>query len=177
MRWRPIAGQPSSPSTPESCAELDEQLRAWPDHRQGMREWLQSVSGIEDCIAEGLLRTRRSEDWSMFERYALAAFHHPSRAYTEVVCEVLARRDDDVNNEDLVDTLAEIADPQSVDCLREAWRWDPPWDEFGQLARKAVWALAAIGTPEAMAVVREAADDERDKPREAAIYKLRRAGS
>jgi HEAT repeat protein len=54
-------------------------------------------------------------------------------------------------------------------------QWDPPWDEFGQLARKAVWALAAIGTPDAMAVVREAADDERDKPREAAIYELRRA--
>jgi hypothetical protein len=54
-------------------------------------------------------------------------------------------------------------------------RWDPPWDEFGQLARKTVWALAAIGTPEAMAAVREAAGDEREKPREAAIYELRRA--
>jgi hypothetical protein len=78
-------------------------------------------------------------------------------------------------NEDLVDALAEIGDPKSVDCLRDALRWDPPWDEFGQLARKAVWALGAIGTPEAMAVVREAAGDAREKPREAAIHELRRA--
>lgn len=146
----------------------------WPGHRRGMVEWLQGLSGIEDCIARGLRRARDAEDWSMFERYALAAFHHPSQAYTDVLCDVLGRHED-LNNEDLVDTLAEIADPRSVDCLREAVHWDPPWDEFGQLARKAVWALGAIGTPEAMAVVREAASDEREKPREAAIHELRRA--
>jgi HEAT repeat protein len=140
-----------------------------------MREWLQSLSGIENCVARGLHQTRQSEDWPMFERYARAAFYHPSPAYTPVLCEVLARRSDDVNNEDLVDTLAEIADPTSVDCLREALRWDPPWDEFGQLARKAVWALAAIATPDAMDVVREAARDEREKPREAAVHELQRA--
>ena len=112
----------------------------------------------------------------MFERYASAAFYHPSHAYTPALCEVLARRNDDVNNEDLVDTLAEIADPRSVDCLREMLRWDPPWDEFGQLARKAVWALRAIDTPEALTVIREAADDEREKPREAAVRELRLRG-
>jgi hypothetical protein len=158
----------------EACKELDDRLRAWPDHRRGLTEWLQGLSGVEDCIAGGLLQARRSQDWSMFERYALAAFYHPSPAYTDVLCEVLGLRED-LNNEDLVDTLAEIADPRSVECLREAMHWDPPWDEFGQLARKAVWALAAIATPEAMDVVREAARDEREKPREAAIYELRRA--
>jgi HEAT repeat protein len=158
----------------EDCDELDERLRAWPDHRRGLTEWLQGLSNVEDCIARGLLQARRSEDWSMFERYALAAFHHPSRSYTDVLCEVLALREE-LNNDDLVDTLAEIADPNSVECLREALHWNPPWDEFGQLARKVVWALAAIGTPEAMAVVREAAHDEREKPREAAIRELRLA--
>jgi HEAT repeat protein len=157
------------------CDEFDARLRDWPDDRRGLREWLQSLSGIGDCIARGLRRTQQAEDWPLFERYARAAFYHPSPAYASLLCEVLARQSDDVNNEDLVDTLAEIADPTSVDCLREAMRWDPPWDEFGQLARKAVWALAAIGTPEAMDVIREAAQDERENPREAAIHELRRA--
>jgi HEAT repeat protein len=160
---------------PESCGEFDERLRAWPLGSGDLRAWLRALSGIEDCVTEGLRRTQQSEDWPMFERYARAAFYHPSRAYTPVVCQVLARHNDDVNNEDLVDTLAEIADPTAVDCLRDAFHWEPPWDEFGQLARKAVWALAAIGTPEAMAVVREAADDAREKPREAAIHELQRA--
>jgi HEAT repeat protein len=158
----------------EGCSEFDERLRTWPDDRRGMREWLQSLSGIEACVAEGLRRTEQSEDWPTFERYAYAAFHHPSREHTPVLCQVLARHSDDVNNEDLVDALAEIADPSSVACLRDALLWDPPWDEFGQLARKAVWALGAIGTPEALAAIREAADDERDKPREAAAHELRR---
>ena len=157
----------------EGCLEFDDQLLHWPGHRGGMREWLQTLSGIEDCVAEGLLRTWQCEDWSAFELYALAAFHHPSRAYTPVLCQALARRTDDLNNEDLVDTLAEIADPDAVDCLREVLRWDPPWDEFGQLARKAVWALSAIGTPEAIAALNEAADDEREAPRTAATRELR----
>jgi HEAT repeat protein len=64
-----------------------------------------------------------------------------------------------------------------VDCLRDAFLWRPPWDEFGQLARKAVWALRAIGTPESLAVIREAAGDEREKPREAATRELRLRGA
>jgi HEAT repeats len=159
---------------PESCGEFDERLRAWPHSSGGLREWLQGLSGIEDCVAGGLLHARQSEDWAMFERYVGAAFHNPSRAYTDVLCEVLSLREQ-LNNEDIVDALAEIADPKAVECLRHAFLWTPPWDEFAQLARKAVWALAAIGTPEAMAVVREAVDDEREKPREAAIHELRLA--
>lgn len=161
----------------EGCDDFNERLREWPNHRRGMREWLQGLSGVETCVAEGLRQTRQSEDWPIFERYAFAAFYHPSCAYTPVLCEVLARRNDDVNNEDLVDALAEIADPSSVECLRDAYLWRPPWDEFGQLARKAVWALRAIGTPAALAVIREAADDEREKPREAAARELRRRGN
>jgi hypothetical protein len=162
-------------TAPECCASLDERLRAWPGtDLRGLSEWLQSLSGIECCVAAGLREARRSADWWTFERYVLAAFYHPSRAYTEVLCDVLALREE-LNNEDIVDTLAEIADPQSVDCLRAAMRWEPPWDEFGQLARKAVWALAAIGTSEAMASIHEATDDEREKPREAAIQAVGRA--
>jgi hypothetical protein len=163
-------------TTAEGCDEFRKRLRAWPDDRRGLREWLQGLSGIDACVDQGLRRTQQSEDWPMFERYARAAFYHPSRDYTQVLCEVLARRNDDVNNEDLVDTLAEIADPSSVDCLRDTFRWRPPWDEFGQLARKAVWALRGIDTPEALEVILEAAADERDKPREAAEHELRRRG-
>jgi hypothetical protein len=115
---------------------------AWSRH--GLR--VQSLSGTEDCIAAGLRRARDAEDWSMFEQYAFAAFHHPSRAYTDVLCDVLGRHEE-LNNEDLVDALAEIGDPKSVDCLRDALRWDPPWDEFGQLARKAVWARSVRSAP------------------------------
>jgi hypothetical protein len=110
---------------PESCGEFDERLRVWPHSSGGLREWLQGLSGIEDCIAGGLLHARQSEDWTMFERYVGAAFHNPSRAYTDVLCEVLSLREE-LNNEDIVDALAEIADAKAVDCLRDAFLWKPP---------------------------------------------------
>ncbi len=38
--------------------------------------------------------------------------------------------------------------------------WVPDWDEYGQLARRAVYALQRIGTPEARAAIRETVTDD-----------------
>jgi HEAT repeat protein len=118
---------------------------------------LDGLSDVTDCIREGLVRSAQAEDWSQFERYVLAASRHPSRELSPVLCVVLSRRLDDVNNEDIVDVLGEIGDPESVDCLRDALFWQPAWDEFHGLGVKCVWALASIGTAEAIAVLREEA--------------------
>ncbi|MDP9074389.1 MAG: HEAT repeat domain-containing protein [Actinomycetota bacterium] len=139
--------------------------------------WLDGLTGVEDCIADGLRRSSRGGDWLTFERYVLAAHRHPSRVFTPVLCEVLNRHSDEVNNEDIVDVLADIRDPAAVGCLEEIILWQPPWDEYRQLAVKAVWALAAIGTPDAMLLLQEAACCEASEIREAAAHKLRLAGS
>ncbi|WP_133853355.1 hypothetical protein [Labedaea rhizosphaerae] len=115
-------------------------------------------------------------DWPLFERYVLVAHRRPSRAYTAALCDVLARHGDEVNNEDIVDVLAEIRDPAAVGFLADTLWWQPPWDEFHQLAVKCVWALVAIGTPEAFAVVCEAAVCEAEEIREAALRQLDVAG-
>jgi hypothetical protein len=82
-----------------------------------------------------------------------------------------------VNNEDIVDVLAEIRDPSAIGCLERALWWEPPWDEFRQLAVKVVWALAAIGTPDALAVLRDAVNCEAPQVRAAAAHKLGLAGA
>src|SRR4051812_11437021 len=150
------ASSASSPPVPTvTCSELDERLREWTLGTPGLREWLTAQRGLEPCTAEALRTARTAEDWLGFELYVIAAMHNPSGAYTETLCGVLDERRDDLNSEDIVDAMFRIADPASLPCLRRAASWVPDWDEHGQLARKAVWALDRIGTPDAEQAIRE----------------------
>ena len=137
---------------------------------------LEGLKDVEPCIAEGLASSASSDDWSAFERYLLAASRHPDGSMVSVLCDVLGRQLDEVNNDDIVDVLAVIADPAAVGCLEETMWWQPPWDEYRSLAVKCVWALAAIGTPEALEVLRDAASTAPAEVREAAAHKLGVAG-
>lgn len=164
---------------PKPCRELDDGLRdpRWIRDRDALMTWLDGLTNVEDCISDGLRRAAATEDWLTFERYLLAAHRHPSPSFTAVLCEVLSHQSDEVNNEDIVDVLADVRDPASIGCLEETLWWQPPWDEYRQLAVKCVWALAAIGTPEAVAVLRDAASCEETQVRDAAVHKLNIAGS
>lgn len=139
----------------DHCRAFDDRLRAWVLHEGGLREWLQEQQGLEPCIAAGLRETREAGDWLGFELYVIAAQFVPSRNYTATLCEVLDERRDDINNEDIVDAINEGQEPAAVPALRRAVRWIPEHDEDGQLARKAVWALSRIGTPEALEAIRD----------------------
>ena len=90
------------------------------------------------CIAKGLALSHEAGEWLEFENYVLAAFRYPSDAMTSVLCEVLRQRVEDINNENIVDVLAEIADPAAVGVLEDTIHWQPSWDEFHWLAVKAV---------------------------------------
>lgn len=138
---------------------------------------LDGLTGVEPCIAEGLVRSASSNDWSAFERYLLAGSRHPNGSMTSVLCEVLSRQLDEVNNEDIVEVLGAIADPAAVGCLEETIWWQPPWDEYRSLAVKCVWALAAIGTPDALGVLRDVASTGPAEVRAAAAHKLGHAGA
>jgi hypothetical protein len=137
------------------CQAFDKRLRAWVLYEGGLREWLREQEGLVPCIVAGLKNTREAGEWDAFQRYVIAALYVPSRNYTATLCEVLDERRDDVNNEDIVDALNEGQEPAAVPCLRRAVRWIPETDEDGQLARKAVYALNRIGTPEAYEAIRE----------------------
>jgi HEAT repeat protein len=137
-----------------NCRALDERLRGWVPFREKL-DWLAEPRGLEPCIAEALRANRASGDWLTFEKYVIAALRHPSPAYTETLCAVLDERRDDINSEDIVDALNDARDPAAIPALRRAIGWVGESDEFGQLPRKAVWALARIGTREALAAIRE----------------------
>jgi HEAT repeat protein len=133
---------------------------------------LDALDGVEECIEAGLETALEASDWGWFERYVLAATRHPSASFVPFLSQVLRLHSDQVNNEDIVTALGETGDPRAVDCLVEALRWRPDWDEFHGLAVKAVWALGRIGSPDAIAALGDVAVTGPDKVREAARSQL-----
>lgn len=118
---------------------------------------LARLTGVEDCVVAGLQRAFDARDWAAFERYLWAGFKHPSPALRPVLLAALACRDAAVPHEDVVELLMHVPDPEAVPVLEAALWWYPEWDEFHALAVKCVWALAEIGDPSAVRVLRAAA--------------------
>ena len=167
---------PAAVESPEPIdfETFDAQMRSWPIVSPERRRWLQPLSGVEPNIAEGLSRTRQAEDWHGFELYLLAAQQHPSYAYTRTLCELLDERREDMNIEEVAQTLFAVADPASVPSLARACFW---WETSYDVARKAVWALDRIGTPDALAAIRELATGAPLEVADAAESALERADS
>lgn len=163
----------------EDCEQLHEALSdaRWIETGRGHLDWVAGLTGVEDCIASGLRDSLHAQDWRMFDRYVLAADRQPSSAYTVTLCEALALHTDQLNNDDVVTALDASRDPAAIECLRATLSWEPPWDDARWLALKAIGALAAIGTPAALAVLREAAAGSSDEEiRAEAARELERAG-
>lgn len=155
------------------CHQFDRRLRDFSEGVDTWASWLDRTTDMEDCIAEGLLRSRSEEDWGTWDLYVIAAGKHPSRKFTHDLCEVLRLQINEVNNEDIIDAIAAIGDPSAVGRLEETLWWEPEWDEFRGIAIKVIWALAAISTPEAIRVLREAADTADERTRKCATSSLR----
>ncbi len=148
-RRRPSRAPRAGPIT---CAEFDERLRSFPWVE--MSDWLREQQGVEGCVETGLRHCREREDWDGFERYTHAADIHPAPRYIRTLGEVLDERHENVHNEAIVDTLNHIFDTAAVPYLGRAVTFVRGSED---IARKAVWALDRIHTPEALDAIREAA--------------------
>ena len=80
-------------------------------------------------------------------------------------------------HEDFIGLLQHQKSPASVPALKAAIALKPQlayldYDDYGAYYKKCLWALAAIGTPEAIAVIRECVSAEDEQLREEAVYRL-----
>jgi hypothetical protein len=120
---------------------------------------------VEDLPAElhsELARRDLSHDFVWGWCKAARLFGH-SRKLTPAICALLERNDHETH-EDLAATLQDLRDPSSVDCLYNCATRRLPYLDYNDsaaLARKCVWALHDIGTPEAVARLQLLADDDR----------------
>jgi len=86
-------------------------------------------------------------------------------------------QEDHLDHEDLIRSLQDAADPYSIPFLKQAVLLKPhlkylDYDDYGSYYKKCFWALRAIGTPEAIAVIREFATSEDAAAKEQALYRL-----
>lgn len=87
--------------------------------------------------------------------------------------------EDHLDHEHIIGWLQDMADPYSIPFLRQAVLLKPrleylAYDDYGSYYKKCFWALRAIHTPEAIAVIREFTTSEDSVAREEALYRLSR---
>ena len=84
---------------------------------------------------------------------------------------------DHFEHEDIIHFLQHHPDPASVSYLKRAIEMKPSlkyldYDDYGAYYKKCLWALQAIGTPEAVSHIQECAHSRELALREEAVYRL-----
>jgi hypothetical protein len=84
---------------------------------------------------------------------------------------------DHYEHEDIIRFLQDAADPYSIPFLRQAVQLKPrlgylDYDDCGAYYKKCFWALKAIGTAEAIAVIKEFSTSDDSVIRNQALYRL-----
>ena len=118
-----------------------------------MYEYVQRLPMNEFSLTPELLdeinTIRESKDDSLLEYVLIIASRDGlDTRYTRVLCELL-KEDWHYSHEDIVMMLEEIKDPTSISCLYETSFEVQNYDDGKSLAKKCIWALGAINTPEA----------------------------
>jgi HEAT repeat protein len=85
-----------------------------------------------------------------------AAWSNLSKDYTPILCQLLNNESHNGLHEPIVEILDVLRDERAVPALSKAltYRWS--YDEWLNVPRKSLLALAEIGTPEAIIIIKEA---------------------
>jgi len=89
---------------------------------------------------------------------------------------------DHLGHEEIIRALQDNPDPGSIVFLQRAIAQKPQlayleYDDYGAYYKKCLWALQAIGTREAIAVIESCARSEIPELRAQALHRLARIGS
>lgn len=122
------------------------------------------MGGLEVSLAR--------RDWDSFEAYLLAAHEFPAFSYSDALIGALEMRSELVPNEDVLQVLSYIGDPETLPVLRETLWWRPVWDEFDQVAVKCIWAIGSIRNRSARDVLLEVIEYGSEPMRDWARSKL-----
>ncbi len=137
-------------------------------YQPSLRDGLSQLGDVRPCISQGLEDSVGRADWRLFNRYILAALLQPDPSMAAAIWPVLDRwndifasRSDDrselPNLEDIADVLGMAGNPGAIPSLERALADEPPWDEYHQLAKKCLRALASLDTADSISALRRAA--------------------
>jgi HEAT repeat protein len=117
------------------------------------RSAVQRSGEIEREVAGELRGLLTDRDPTRVILWLQAACARPGCGLVPALCDLLSVRDAYLQHEWVADLLGEIGDPGAVGALSDACSFDVEGDVFRSLPKVCLQALAAIGTPEALAAV------------------------
>ena len=99
-----------------------------------------------------------------------------SRSFLDNIC-MLLHEDWHISHEELIGRLQVLADPATIGAIKAAIQLKPKlyylsYDDYGSYYKKCLWALQAIGTEEAVALIEECALSADEALRKQAVYRL-----
>jgi HEAT repeat protein len=100
----------------------------------------------------------------------------PEDTYTDLGCQLLGE-DWHTQHENLIGNLQEIADPQTIPAIKRAIDLKTSllyleYDDYGSYYKKCLWALQAIGTPEAISAIEDCTYSRDSLLRDQALHRL-----
>lgn len=97
-----------------------------------------------------LKENAKNEDQEGLETTLSVLFYDGADAdYTDILLQLLDEKWH-ISEEDIISVLELIKDPKSVDKLYEVALDVPDYDDMRAIAKKCMWALSAVNTPEAI---------------------------
>lgn len=104
------------------------------------------------------------------------AFEVPRETFFDLSCRLLTE-DWHISHEDIIRQLQDAEDPRAIPFLKQVIELKPrmdylDYDDYGAFYKKCLWALKAIGTEEAIAVIRDCASSNIEALRDEARYRL-----
>lgn len=137
---------------------------------------LKLLPEFSDDLLAALLEEREKEDWSCLFKLIFAVQAFPSRKFTPVLIELLDEHKDQGYSESLADAFFDIQDERSVTAMVRAIDHYEPGDDDRNFNKKLIYALANIGTEQAIDGIRVAAQNADEQIRSAAEQELLRLG-
>lgn len=132
-------------------------------------------AGLSDDILAALQEQFTRRDWGALCRLVWVVQCFPDSSFTPLLCDLFDNYRDEVDMEGLADAFWDLRDERSVPALIRALNHYLAGDELSfHFNKKVIYALARIGTKEALEGIKSAMNSAEAKIRDAARQELER---
>lgn len=121
-----------------------------------MRQEFETSPPLVSEVIQELEKYASNPDYPGASFVMMAAWSNLSKDYTPILCQILNDENNNGLHESVVELLDVLCDERAIPALSKAltYRWS--YDEWLNVPRKSLLALAEIGTPEAKMIIKSA---------------------